>query len=341
MEKSIIIILDGHDGVGKSTIAKGVLSRIKGKYLRFFDEDFIGTHDFLSLSTDDKIKTAKIVFDKLSNENGTIVMDRGLMSVLSLLPQSRWDEFKSYFDKFTVLHIKADLDTILSRLKNRETDERGMFDDKHYLDVYSNISRRFLLPEIDTALEPDLEINVKLALKLAGMAQRKNIYFAGSMIIDYETGKIDLEKDYRTFLVKENEFMTPSGPIPLNNDYAYSGPRFYYLDGSGEESVSSRLVVAQEAKMISDEIDLFVAFLQEDVSAGTVAELIYAAHYKKNIHVYYLPTPSDSNAYNTNQWFPIVLAEHINPGKVKVSEVKDLNDLLSNLERDYGIKPIR
>ena len=59
------------------------------------------------------------------------------------------------------------------------------------------------------------------------------------------------------------------------------------------------------------------------------------------MYIYYIPSPTESEVYATNQWYPILMAERINPGNVKVSEVKNLMDLLNHLKDDFGIQAIR
>ena len=90
----------------------------------------------------------------------------------------------------------------------------------------------------------------------------KKIYFAGSMIIDPKTQELDLEKDYRTFLVDSKKILMPFDPIKLNDKYSYGWPSFYYADENGKPSLSSKLIADMEFKIIP-EIDILVAFLQE------------------------------------------------------------------------------
>lgn len=168
----------------------------------------------------------------------------------------------------------------------------------------------------------------------------KKIYFAGSMIIDPKTQELDLEKDYRTFLVDSKKILMPFDPIKLNNKYSYGWPSFYYADEHGKPSLSSKLIADMEFKIIP-EIDILVAFLQEKITAGTIGEIMYAAMNKKLMYIYYIPSPTESEVYATNQWYPILMAERINPGNVRVSEVKNLMDLLNHLKDDFGIQAIR
>ena len=170
--------------------------------------------------------------------------------------------------------------------------------------------------------------------------ENKKIYFAGSMIIDPKTEELDLERDYRTFLVDMEKILMPFEPIKLNDKYSYGWPSFYYADEQGKPSLSSKLIADMEFKIIP-QIDILVAFLQEKVTAGTIGEIMYAAMNKKMMYIYYIPSPTESEVYSTNQWYPILMAERINPGNVKVTEVKDLADLLNHLKSDFGIQAIR
>lgn len=170
---------------------------------------------------------------------------------------------------------------------------------------------------------------------------RKNIYFAGHMEIDFENKEIsNLTKDYRCCLVDSEKIIMPFEPIPLNEKYSYGWPSFYYADDEGKPSIASKLILEREFSIIPT-IDIFVAFLQEEATAGTLGELMYAAQNKKPMYIYYMPSDTESELYNTNQWYAIGMAEKINPGNVHAREVKNITDLLNKLKEDFGIIPLR
>ena len=170
---------------------------------------------------------------------------------------------------------------------------------------------------------------------------RKNIYFAGHMEIDFENKELsNLTKDYRCCIVDSEKILMPIEPIALNEEYAYGWPSFYYADELGKPSLSSKIILEKEFAIIPT-IDVFVAFLQEKITAGTLGEIMYAAQNKKPMYIYYVASPTESDLYHTNQWYVIGMAEKINPGNVHVKEVKDITDLLKQLENDFKIKPLR
>ena len=68
---------------------------------------------------------------------------------------------------------------------------------------------------------------------------------------------------------------------------------------------------------------------------------MYAAQNKKPMYIYYMPSPTESDLYNTNQWYAIGMAEKINPGNVHVKEVTGITDLLNQLDNDFNIKALR
>lgn len=170
---------------------------------------------------------------------------------------------------------------------------------------------------------------------------RKNIYFAGHMEIDFENKELsNLTKDYRCCLVDSEKILMPFEPIPLNDEYNYGWPSFYYADEKGEPSLSSELILKKEFAIIPT-IDILVAFLQKEITAGTIGEIMYAAQNKKPMYIYYLPSPTESLLYHTNQWYVIGMAEKINPGNVHVKEVSSISDLLDQLYKDFNIKALR
>lgn len=169
----------------------------------------------------------------------------------------------------------------------------------------------------------------------------KKIYFAGHMEIDFENKELsNLTKDYRCCLVDSEKILMPFDAIKLNDEYAYGWPSFYYADEFGNPSLSSKLILENEFAIIPT-IDVFVAFLQKEITAGTIGEMMYAAQNKKPMYIYYLPSETESDLYNTNQWYVIGMAEKINPGNVHVKQVNSLTDLLKQLELDFNIKALR
>lgn len=170
---------------------------------------------------------------------------------------------------------------------------------------------------------------------------RKNIYFAGHMEIDFENKELsNLTKDYRCCIVDSDKILMPFDPIPLNDEYAYGWPSFYYADELGNPSLSSKLILEREFAIIPT-IDVFVAFLQKEITAGTLGEIMYAAYHKKPMYIYYISSPTESDLYHTNQWYVIGMAEKINPGNIQVKEVEDITDLLNQLETDFKIKALK
>lgn len=166
----------------------------------------------------------------------------------------------------------------------------------------------------------------------------KNIYFAGHMEIDFENKEIsNLAKDYRCHIVDSDKILLPFDPIPLNDVYAFGWPSFYYIDEQGKPSLSSKIILDKEYNIIPN-IDIFVAFLQEKVTAGTLGEIMYAAFNKKPMYIYYIKSKTESDLYNTNQWYVIGMSEKINPGNVIVKEVTDIDDLLDKLYDDFKIE---
>lgn len=169
----------------------------------------------------------------------------------------------------------------------------------------------------------------------------KKIYFAGHMEIDFENKELsNLTKDYRCCIVDSDKILMPFEPIILNDEYAYGWPSFYYEDENGNPSLSSKLILEREFAIIPT-IDVFVAFLQEKVTAGTLGEIMYAAQNKKPMFIYYTPSPTESDLYDTNQWYVIGMAEKINPGNVHIKKVEDITHLLNELNNEFKIKTLR
>lgn len=65
-------------------------------------------------------------------------------------------------------------------------------------------------------------------------------------------------------------------------------------------------VVSQEKSLI-DMCDIFICYLGEELSPGTISEMIYAATIKKEIVIYYKKDNSVEYSLKTDSWFPITM----------------------------------
>ncbi|MBQ0733512.1 AAA family ATPase [Aquimarina celericrescens] len=142
---SIIIALDGHDGVGKTTLAKQLVEQHNGIYVRPFGGksgiDLIEAADnqyFDKVSAIGKqaINEAMLAY---IDHTRPLIFDRHWITVLSLLPEHNRICWPHPIYSFL---CSAELTTIKSRLSKRTSEKQ--FEDayhSHYLNTYLKIAK--------------------------------------------------------------------------------------------------------------------------------------------------------------------------------------------------------
>lgn len=78
-------------------------------------------------------------------------------------------------------------------------------------------------------------------------------------------------------------------------------------------------MVSQEKKLI-EMCDVFICYLDDKISLGTISELVYAATLKKQIIVYYTKSNDIEYRLKTDSWFPITLVMQLT--SVRLLEIK-------------------
>ena len=168
-----IYMLEGYDGSGKSSIAKKIANIIGAKYVHFFSEYNVNyTIEPLSVTDDELVEMTKKALDKALADEQDIVLDRGLITPISALPEERWDEFKEYFDKIPVVMCYATVEDTVERLKNREVDESTWYDNNYWIDINLKIAKKFNIPIVNTSTSGCVENSVKYTMEYFGLSSK-------------------------------------------------------------------------------------------------------------------------------------------------------------------------
>ncbi len=168
-----IYMIEGYDGSGKTSIAKKIAELIGAKYVHFFSEYGVN-YDIepLSVTDEELIFMTKKALDQALLEEQDIVLDRGLITPISALPEERWDEFQEYFEKIPVVLCYATLEDTIERLKLRDEDESEWYDNSYWIDINLKIANKFHIPIVNTSTSGCVENSVKYAMEYFGLSSK-------------------------------------------------------------------------------------------------------------------------------------------------------------------------
>ena len=168
-----IYMIEGYDGSGKTTVGKNIAKIIGAKYVHFFSEyDVNYSIEPLSVSEDELVEMTKNALDKALAEEQDIVLDRGLITPISALPEDRWDEFKDYFEKIPIVMCYSTVEDTIERLKHREEDESEWYDNKYWIDINLKIAKKFNIPIVNTSTSGNSINSTKYAMEYFGFSSK-------------------------------------------------------------------------------------------------------------------------------------------------------------------------
>ncbi len=173
-----MLVLDGHDGSGKTTLCKRLADELGGKYVRPYGPPF---GDKLLKAAEDKdfesvIRTARLalqqVLDELSVHSQVLVFDRLWITIFTLLPNdfhSQWT-----FRAHTTV-CWADLHTTLARIDKRKETKYSEDWHTYYISLYRELAEHYRCPLLDTG-KRDEEASLKELLRWAHSVLEQNDY---------------------------------------------------------------------------------------------------------------------------------------------------------------------
>jgi hypothetical protein len=138
----MVLAVDGHDGSGKTTLAKRLASAVGGRYVRPYGPPF-GDQLLLAQEGDRIREIARDAIDHVMRNAlpaEVLIFDRLWITVLTLLPPDEWPEWPW---QVPTAVCWADLPTTLLRLSGRLEPDRERVWHERYIELYKELAERF------------------------------------------------------------------------------------------------------------------------------------------------------------------------------------------------------
>ena len=161
------------------------------------------------------------------------------------------------------------------------------------------------------------------------------VYFASKFIKKELNGSISFEKDFRTILLQDsNKLNNYNYNSFIFDKYQYIGPFFNEKASTGNLTNKECEQVVNCENNLIDRCDIFMAYLDEEKSPGTITELVYASLIGKKIIVFYKPDKNNNYSINTDSWYPIVFSkEQIGKDNIDIIPVNNTDEVVSYLQK--------
>ena len=163
-----ILVLDGHDTAGKTTLARLVADSFGGRYVKPFDgtlgEMIIWLYERQRFELVDELSRATVAKTVLENSGASLlVFDRHWMSMFTFLPSPLR---KGWFPLPATILCWADLPTTAKRLSDRGENVGSLAEHGHFIQLYRDIADEYAVPLVDTSVD-SVEESLATILRLA------------------------------------------------------------------------------------------------------------------------------------------------------------------------------
>lgn len=152
--RSGIVAFDGHDGTGKTTLARAVADELNASYQRPFGGDtgllLLRAHQAGDQAAVLRIGSAALLAaSRHAGDDRPIVLDRSWLTVGSLLSDEDFSEHWTLW--IPTILCWADLSMTLRRLGERDEPTESVASHQHFIERYRALAQRRSCPIVDTS----------------------------------------------------------------------------------------------------------------------------------------------------------------------------------------------
>jgi thymidylate kinase len=150
-----IIVIDGHDGSGKTTLAKMLAAETGGTYLKPYSGEIGSYLDWLYQFKrwKDADFLSRLAVEKILTENSAkklLILDRCWMTLFTVIPTESYSNWYPIIKNMNTILIWTNLSTTLERLKIRDEFDKYQSDHEYYINKFKEIGNEFKVSRIDT-----------------------------------------------------------------------------------------------------------------------------------------------------------------------------------------------
>lgn len=163
-----VLVLDGHDGAGKSTLARWLAQELGAHYVKPFDaslgELISGLWSRGDYVLADVVSRKAVEFELARHKDGEVlIFDRMWLSLFTVLPE----QFHGNWNRPDTILVWADVATTNQRLRERgeRVDEQ---ENRHFCALYPRLAERYGIPVLDTSRRTIDESKQDLRKLIAG-----------------------------------------------------------------------------------------------------------------------------------------------------------------------------
>jgi len=173
-----IIVLDGHDGAGKTTLSMSLANSFDGTYVKPFNDTlgdmiaWLWKNNKFDLADNIARMSIKKILDEYKHSE-LLIFDRHWMSLFTVLPH----EFREHWLPLpSTILIWANISCTIDRLRKRKEHYGNVKEHSYYIDLYKQLAYEYDIPIIDTSNKQKEEVIYEINLVTHNILNTNNNY---------------------------------------------------------------------------------------------------------------------------------------------------------------------